>query len=86
MSRIKYDPPTFGPSKEPYCWRRPEQQAMLLAKAAHRAWSRWRDARHKGKEFPEKLNNAMRNLYRNVSETDIYFSGYEAGRKEERES
>jgi hypothetical protein len=59
-----------------------EQQMFLLATAAHRAWSVW--AGGAGKDgfqgMSPELDDAMREIYRQLYQTDVFMGGLDFGR------
>ena len=65
--------------------RTQEQQSLLLASAAHRAWTEWCRTDGNGKMEgvqgqDEKLDQMMRFLYQQILENDVFYSGVSAGR------
>jgi hypothetical protein len=64
-----------------------EQQALLLATAAKRAWEAWcrkdeMGALGDGVQGQDPvLDDAMRHLYRQIVETDVFYAGVAAGRQ-----
>lgn len=66
--------------------RTEEQQALLLASAAIRVWRRW-CAMEGGEHVSvigqdEKLDDAIRALYQQIRETDVFYSGVQSGRED----
>jgi hypothetical protein len=80
MGKVKYKPLTLGGH------RTEENQALILAHAAHRAWNLWCEPDgHGGYKrsivgIDKDFDNAMRRLYQAVHETDVFYSGKEQGR------
>lgn len=79
--KVRYKPQAFS------AYRTPEQQALLLAKRAKRAWNQWCRRDENGKTIgvagqDEQLDDAMRALYQQVCETDVFYSGYQIGIEE----
>ncbi len=77
--RVRYKPQSLGG------YRTQENQALLLAGVAYRAWDLWCEADGHGGYLrsimgtDEDFDDAMRALYRVVHETDVYYSGFHQG-------
>lgn len=75
-SQVRYQPPSQDGGR----LRTHEQQALLLSKAAYAVWERWAELDHL--QGDETFNAKMRVLYKQVSEHDVFYSGYALGREE----
>lgn len=81
-SRVKYRPQTQDGGR----LRTEEQQAYLLADAAYRVWRKWSRVDENGQNASvqgqdKELDQAMRLLYGQIKETDVFYSGYNMARE-----
>lgn len=72
--KVKYTPQTLD------SFRTEENQAVLLVIRARIVWAEWCRRNDNGESIgvqgqDEKLDNAMRALYRQIVETDVFYSG-----------
>jgi hypothetical protein len=60
-----------------------EQQMLLLAKAGDKAWRAWFSLREDASKQVD-LDNAMRDLYQQLYQTDVFMGGLHEGERRAR--